>query len=266
MPVFVTAADRGIGPVLVAALRADGADVRAFATGRGDVGALRTAGAFVAVGDLDDEGHLDAAMTDAHTVVVLTDTWAADPDTLVATTTTIVRAATLAAVRRLVLVSLCGADVHADAGLLSAYGRVEEDAVAADLQTLVVRTDGVVEHGFLDVVSGVTGCDDQVMAPVSTDRLVRGLVALDAARSTRADGHALFTALGEQVPLDTWRRRLTGVATEDVAEAGTGPADLVGQRWLVPDRRADLRAILAGRGGPPTAGADLWPFVDAASA
>ncbi len=71
MPVLVAPADTPLGVALVRALRADGAEVRAWATGDGDVGALRAAGAFVAVGDLDDEGRLDAAMTDAHTVVGL---------------------------------------------------------------------------------------------------------------------------------------------------------------------------------------------------
>lgn len=256
MPVFVTAADRGIGPALVAGLRADGADVRAFATGSGDVGALRTAGAFVAVGDLDDEGHLDAAMTDAHTVVVSTDTWTATPSDLLHDTTTVVRAAVLAEVRRLVLVSMCGADAASAAPLLAAYGQVEDAARDADLQSLVVRIDGVVEHGLLDVVSGVSGCDDEVLAPVTTTRLVDGLVALDAARSTRVDGHVVFTALGEPAPLGTWRRRLVGTPQDGT----TGSTGLVGRRWSPPDRRSDLRAVLAGRGGPPRAGADLWTF------
>lgn len=269
MPVFVTAADHGIGPALVAALRADGADVRAFARGTGDVGALRAAGAFVAVGDLDDEGHLDAAMTDAHTVVVPTGTWADDPADLEVEVATIARAARLAGVRRVVLVSLCGADPASDAPLLAAFGRAEEAVAAAGIQAVVVRTDGVVEHGFVDVVSGVSGCDDEVLAPVATDRLVAGLVALDAARSSRDGGRALFTALGERATVAAWRRRLVGLgvrpdAARDVtSDAGGSPVgDLVGRRWLVPDRRADLRAVLSGRGGPPAAGADLWSFAN----
>ncbi len=282
MPVFVTAADHGIGPALVSALRADGADVRAFARGTGDVGALRTAGAFVAVGDLDDEGHLDAAMTDAHTVVVPTATWSADPDDLEVEVATIARAARLAAVRRVVLVSLCGADPASAAPLLAAFGRAEEAVVAAGMQVVAVRTDGIVEHGVVDVVSGLSGCDDEVLAPVQADRLVAGLVALDAARSSRDDGHALFTALGEHATVAAWRRRLVGLgprpdaAAADPAAGGADPAaggaaggdggELVGRRWLVPDRRADLWAILAGRGGPPQAGADLWSFADGTDA
>ncbi len=258
MPVFVTAADHGIGPALVAALRADGAEVRAFARGSGDVGALKAAGAFVAVGDLDDEGHLDAAMTDAHTVVVPTDTWSADPGDLDVEVATIARAARLAAVQRIVLVSLCGADPEADVALLAAFGRAEAAVADAGMQALVVRTDGIVEHGFVDVVSGLSGCDDEVLAPVAADRLVAGLVALDAARSTQDGGRALFTALGERATVAAWRRRLAGLD----GTTGDRTGDLVGRRWLVPERRADLRAILAGRGSPSMAGADLWSFAD----
>lgn len=262
MPVFVTAADHGIGPPLIAALRADGADVRAFARGTGDVGSLRAAGAFVAVGDLDDEGHLDAAMTDAHTVVVPTDTWSADPDDLDVEVATIARAAHLASVARIVLVSLCGADAGSDAPLLAAYGRAETAVAEAGMQALVVRTDGIVEHGFVDVAAGVSGCDDEVLAPVATGRLVAGLVALDAARSAGGGGQALFTAVGEAATVATWRRRLAGAGTREARPGAAG--ELVGRRWLVPDRRADLRAILAGRGGPPRAGADLWSFAERA--
>ena len=59
MPVFVLPADTELGLSLVRALRADGAQVHAYATGDGDVGALRATGAHVAVGDLDDIGRIE---------------------------------------------------------------------------------------------------------------------------------------------------------------------------------------------------------------
>lgn len=262
MPVVVTAADCGIGPDLVAALRVDGAEVRAFAVGDGDVAALRSAGAFVAIGELDDEAHLDAAMTDAHTVIVTTDTWLADADDLVRDVDTAVSAARSAGVRRVVLVSMADADVDAGSALLRAFGEVEATLAATGMQTLAVRTDGIVEHGVLDLVSGVSNCDDEVLSPVRTAHLVRGLVALDAARSTRTGGHAVFTALGERETVAGWRRRLTGTASTPDGEPSSPGPTLVGQRWLEPTRRADLRAVLSGRGGPTRVGADLWDFTD----
>ncbi len=252
MPVLVTRADQGIGPALVAALCGDGADVRGFAIGTGDLDALRAAGAFVAVGEPDDEGHLDAAMTDVHTVVVPSDTWMADPGALLDEVAVVVAAAESAAVRRVVFVSLVGADADRP-GLLGAFGRSEGVLADAPPQTLVVRTDGVMGHGPADLAASLD-CDPP-LAPVAADRLVAGLVALDAARSGRDGGHAVFTALGAARLLSEW-----GSQDGPTTPASPGTATLVGRRWLAPDRRADLRDALCGRPAPPVAGQDLWAF------
>ncbi len=222
MPVFVTHADTAVGVALVEALTGDGADVRAFASGEGDVAAVRDAGAIVALGDHDDEGHLEAAMTHAHTVVVPHVGWLTSATQVSRDWPTIVRAAVQAEVSRIVVVSLVGAAPDATLPLLAALGAVETDLVAAAPQTLVVRTDGVVEDGHADVaaiLSTVSDCDGAVMAPVERPDLVRGLVALDAARSGRSGGHALFTALGRPRPLGS------GI------DAGTGPR---GAGWRRP--------------------------------
>lgn len=251
MPVFVTRADGDLGRDLAAALRRDGADVRAFATGDGDVAALRAAGAHVAVGELDDEGHLDAAMTHAHTVVVPGELWLADPEAWLAEVATIVAAAGNAEVARVVLLSLVGADPDSDVPLLAAHGHAEVLVEAAGFQSLVVRTDGIAEPLLGDVLAAVTELDDEALAPVARDRLVEGLVALDAARSGRPGGHAVFTALGPVRSVAEWRRRL-------VADRA-GP--LVGRRWLPPARLTGFRAAVAGRGVPVAAGADLWGWM-----
>nr|WP_274387860.1 NAD(P)H-binding protein [Salsipaludibacter albus] len=254
---MVTRADLGIGPALVAALSGDGADVRAFATGDGDVGDLQAAGAFVAVGDLDDEGHLDAAMTDVHTVVLPTETWLAEPARLEQEVEVAVAAAESAGVRRIVFVSLVGADAG-HRGVRGAFGRAEDTLAAASPQTLVVRTDGVVGAGPGDLAASLD-CDP-LLAPVEPGRLVDGLVSLDAARSGRDDGHAVFTALGTPRPLSAW------LAAGDAAESRTaGTATLVGRRWLAPDRRDDLREALCGRAEPPMGGSDLWSFTEAST-
>lgn len=244
MPVFVTHADTPIGVQLVEALVADGADVRAFANGTGDVSALRTAGAIVAVGEHDDEGHLDAAMTHAHTVVVPEVSWLAAPDVVDRDLAVIMRAAVLAGVVRVVVLSLVGADPGADHPLLAALGRVERQVADADVQSLVVRTDGLDGAAAADVAAALD-CPDAALAPVPVDDLVAGLVALDRARSQRTGGHALFTALGP--------RRGVADLRADV--------DLVGRRWLPPARRGPLVDHLCGRGAPVIEGADLWDFV-----
>lgn len=253
MPVLVTRADHGIGPDLVAGLSGDGADVRAYVAGSGDVASVQASGAFVAVGDLDDEGHLDAAMTDVHTVIVPTEAWLAEVDGLDAAAATIVAAAQSAAVRRIVLVSVVGADPRSGSVLRAAHGRAEAVLADASMQTLVVRIDGIVEHGMADIAAAVA-CDPLV-APVPAARLVDGLVTLDAARTGRDDGHAVFTALGPRRRLSTWRGAVG-------AERSTDASALVGRRWFAPARRGALDAALCSRGDPEVDGADLWSFVD----
>lgn len=238
MPVFVTHADTRVGTSLVRALASEGADVRAFASGDGDVAAVRTAGAVVAVGDHDDEGHLDAAMTHAHTVVVPTRSWFDDPARVRLETSVIVTAAVQAGVVRIVLVSLLGADpAHSD-DVLAACGLGEAAAAAAPIQSVVVRTDGPADE--LGDIAAALPCD-AVLAPVARDRLVAGLAALDAARTTQRGGHAVFTALGPEVTTSELR--------ED---------DLVGRRWIAPAVRDRLAATLCSRGAPAVEGADLW--------
>ena len=253
MPVFVTHADTSVGVDLVRALVADGADVRAFATADGDVAAVRAAGAIVAVGDHDDEGHLEAAMTHAHTVVVPDVGWLTSADAVVRDWSTIVTAAVAADVTRIVVASLVGADATADVPILAALGGVEDGLATAAPQSLVVRTDGVVEDGHADVVATlatVQECRGAVMAPVARADLVAGLVALDAARSGRSGGHAVFTALG---------------STDEVSPPPTGDesarGSLVGRRWIPPVQRDGLVRAVCGRGQPEVVGADLWDLV-----
>ena len=282
MPVFVTHADTAIGTDLVRALVAEGADVRAFATGAGDVAEVRAVGAIVAVGDLDDEGHLEAAMTHAHTVVVPEIGWLADADDVATSWPVIVRAAVQAEVARIVVVSLVGARAGATVPVLDVLGRIEALVEDAEPQSLVVRIDGVVEADHADVAAALGGtdgpCRDAVMAPVARADLVAGLVALDAARSGRAGGHALFTAFGPTRPVGgpvdgnaagtTSADRTAGpdqepehpgtVASPDPDVART---TLVGRRWMPPARRRELVRAICDREPPAIVGADLWELV-----
>lgn len=271
MPVFVTHADTAVGADLVRALVADGADVRAFATGAGDVAEVRAAGAIVAVGDLDDEGHLEAAMTHAHTVVVPEVGWLADADDIAATWPVIVRAAVQAEVARIVVVSLVGARAGADVPVLDVLGRIEAMVQEATPQSLVVRIDGVVEAGHADVAAALGGtdgpCRDAVMAPVARADLVAGLVALDGARSGRAGGHALFTALGPSRPVggpsdaDATGMRPGTATPPEPPEPPAARTTLVGRRWMPPARRSELVRAICDRESPAIAGADLWELV-----
>lgn len=207
MPVLVAPADTPLGVALVRALRQVGAEVRAYATGEGDVGALRAAGAFVAVGDLDDEGRLDAAMTDAHTVIGLhADPLVADAAVLDDRLRVLLTAARKAEVARLVVRSVPRA-FEGDDPLRRVCAGIEQALEAIDLPTVAVRTALVDTPALRDAVVslGAARADTAVdVAPLHVDDVVDALVALDEARSTRAHGHAVFRLQGRPRSLGSY--------------------------------------------------------------
>lgn len=140
MPVLVTAADGPLGRRIVARLLAEGGEVRAYASGDGDLAGLRAAGVFVALGDGDDEGRLEAAMADVHTVVHAAEqVLAPDADVLLAATEAVATAASNAAVRRLIALSVPGADTEAADELRRSAGRAEQVLAVSDVPTVVLR-------------------------------------------------------------------------------------------------------------------------------
>lgn len=204
MPVLVAPADTPLGVPLVRALRADGAEVRAYATGDGDVGALRGAGAFVAVGDLDDEGRLDAAMTDAHTVIALhADPLAPDADALADHLDVFLTAAEKAGVARVVVRSVPRPGAGDDP-LRRVCAKVEARLAGMPMPTMAVRTALVDTPGLRDALVSVgptLDADDLEVAPLHPDDLVDALVALDAARATVDRGHLVLRLQGTPRPL-----------------------------------------------------------------
>lgn len=235
MPVLVAPADTPLGVPLVRALRADGAEVRAYATGDGDVPALRAAGAFVAVGDLDDEGHLDAAMTDAHTVIALhADPLAPDARQLDDHLRVVLTAAWKAEVSRLVVRSVPRPDPAGDP-LRRVCAGIEAALVDLAMPTVAVRTSLVDTPALRDalVSVGTRGADQGLpVAPIVLDDVVDALVALDAVRGTLQEGHATFHLQGRP-------RTLAGYLDH------LGTADLVG-RVYTPASRVPLLAPSLG--------------------
>lgn len=199
MPVLVAPADTPLGVAFVQSLRGLGAEVRAYATGAGNVGALRAAGAYVAVGDLDDEGRLDAAMTDAHTVVALhADPLANDAEVLDAHLRVFLTAARKAEVARLVVRSVPRASGSADP-LRAVCASIERALESLPLPTVAVRTSLVDTPALRDaaVSLGTSRIDTDVqVATLHPDDVVDALVALDDARSTMSEGHVVFHLQG----------------------------------------------------------------------
>lgn len=241
MPVLVTAADSPLGARLVTRLLGTGGEVRAFATGGG---ADLPGGAFVATGDLLDEGHLEAAMEQAHTVIHLgAGLVATSPDGLVEEAATVVTAALGAGVRRLIALSVAGAGPGAGDPLRRAFGRVEELVAEAPVPSVALRTSlpDLPEVTEALSVAPLTGEHlNALVAPVRGDDVVELLAAFDAARSRAEEGHAVFAAEGpERMSLGDYLER---AGVEPPGRVGR----LVGRVWRPPGQLTPFLQALPG--------------------
>jgi uncharacterized protein YbjT (DUF2867 family) len=239
MPVLVTAAHRTVGRRLALRLLEEGGEVRAYSDGA--TATLRAAGAFVASGTADDEGRLEAAMTDVHTVVhVAADLMATDATALVAHAEVVARAASSAGVRRLLLVSLPGAAADADDPLRRASHAAEVAAAAAEPPSIVLRPSLVDTPALRDLLAtgGLTPEEERVtVAPVRLADVVELVVAFDRARSRAERGHLVVAADGPvRTTLGDYLDRVGARA----------PGALLGRRLTDPDRVPLLRPALAG--------------------
>jgi uncharacterized protein YbjT (DUF2867 family) len=256
MPVLVTAAHQPLARRLAARLIEEGGEVRVFTSG--EVGALRAAGAFVATGTRDDEGRLEAALAQVHTVVHVGGGIAtSDPQQLVRDAEVLARAATGAEVRRIVMLSLPGADPGAREPLRAAKGQVEAVLAAVPCPTIALRI-GLVDTPLIRdalVTSGL-GPDllDTEVAPVRAADVAELVVAFDRARSRSEEGHVVVAADGPQ------RMSLAGYL-DRVAVDRPGRGSMVGRR--LPDRAA-VERLTSALDGPwwstdPTL-VDGWSF------
>jgi uncharacterized protein YbjT (DUF2867 family) len=253
MPVLVTAAHRAVPRRLATELLAEGGEVRVVADG--DVAALRAAGAFVATATADDEGRIEAALAQVHTLVHDASDPLADADELRRDADVVARAATGAQVRRVVLLSLPGAAADAADPLRRAAAAAEAAIAAVPCPTVVLRVGPIDTPAFRDACNlGGRPLEGIEVAPVRLDDVAALVVAFDRARSSAPDGHLLVSAPGPIVL--TVRGYLDRVG---VARPGAG--GLVGRR--LPDGRTggSLRDVLAGpwRDREPAV-VDGWAF------
>lgn len=228
MPVLVAAADLPLGRRIAQRLLAEGGEVRAYASADGDLGALRGAGAFVAVGDPDDEGRLEAAMAEVHTVVHVVDVLLTpDVETLATGLGTLATAAANAGVRRVIVSSLPGAGPDAGDELRRVLGRAESALAAARVPSVVIRPSLLDSLELRDALAATSLADtvrSRQVAPVRPADLVELVAAFDSMRSRAAEGHVVFAAEGAE--------RLTLEGYLEAVGAGTG--SLVGRRYPRP--------------------------------
>jgi uncharacterized protein YbjT (DUF2867 family) len=251
VPVLVNGADRPLAGRLVRRLLGEGGQVRALA--RDGVAALRAAGVFTAVGDPDDEGLLEAACTNVHTLVHLAGGLGRpDPDAVVAEGRAVAAAAEGAGVARVLLVTLAGAAPDAGDALRRAHAEVSAAVARADVPSVEVRV-GLVDtpsaRRLLRAAGPPADLTARSVMPVVADDLVGLLVALDAARSRAAEGHLVLAATGPDVPL-----------SELLAGDGGGRR---GARLPSPEVRTALLETLAGPWcEPDDTVPDAWALLD----
>lgn len=207
MPVMVTAADQGLGAAVADHLLASGGEVRAFldaTTVDAEVaGVLRTRGCKVALGELDDEGHLEAALAQVHTVAHCAVGPLEDPAVLVLNAATLASALLGAGVRRLVWVRELAVD--GTNPYLAALDDIDRlfDELPVETVTLATavrhgRTDRLTRRLAAGWVPAATVDLGTPHAPIHVDDVARAVVAADRQRGTVADLHMRLGLVGPE--------------------------------------------------------------------
>lgn len=175
MPVMVTGAESAEGRATATWLRRSGGEVRVFVARAAaeEAEVLRSAGCKVARGDLDDEGHLETALEQVHTVVHLAGGPMTDPDAVLDDAATVLSAAMGAGCRRMMWASHLGADAPRGNAYLEACAETEALLDDAPLETIVVRR--ALTYGVGDVL---------------TEALAAGALPPEAAESTHSPLYA----------------------------------------------------------------------------
>jgi len=245
MPVLVHAAHRPVAGALARRLLVEGGQVRATASS--GISRLRAEGVFTAACDPDDEGTLEAALTQVHTlVVVLGGLGRPDVEGVRSEGLAAARAAGGAGVERAVVVTLAGSDPAASDALRRAHGEVADAFAELPLPSVEVRT-GLVDTpataGLLLGAGLPTEERARVVAPVATAALVELVVAIDRARGRAAAGHLVVAADG---PVRrSIEQQLALAAAAPGGDRGAQPR-LVGRRVPSPAARDALLAALDG--------------------
>lgn len=207
MPVLVTGAEDGLGACVVQRLRASGGEVRAWldATVAGDerAGQLRALGCKVAVGEPHDEGHLEAALAQVHTVAHCWGGPLRDVDAQLDAAATLASALLGAGVRRLVWVR------ELAVGAANPYLAVQ-DEIARLVEDLPLETVTLVtglRHGARDPLTRrlaagwLSGTDvdlDAPHAPVALDDVAHAVEVADRQRGGTGELHIHLGLVGPQ--------------------------------------------------------------------
>jgi NADH dehydrogenase len=243
MPVLITGAETAEGRATARRLRTTSGEVRVFVdTDAAEAAdALRALGCKVARGTLDDEGHVETAAEQVHTVVHLAGGPATAPDAVVDDAATVLSAAIGAGCRRMIWASFVGADTSAGNAYLSACADVEALLADAPLETIVIRrslTYGPMDPITLALANGGVppGAKESTHQPLYVDDLALVIAEADRVRGGVADLAITLTLTGPtELLLGGFADLLT--AAEPAAQPPLSPvvADLLSRDLVVDD-------------------------------
>lgn len=222
---LVTGAEAGAGRAVVARLARAGGEVRAYL----DAGAAaedvarryRRWGVKVARGVLDDEGRLELALEQVHTVVHTGAGWLDTPSRLLDELASVVSAGLGAGCRRVVWLSHPGAAEPGDDPYLQACAEGELLLAEAPMETVVLRC--ALAYGPHDpltalLADGAGEADARARhAPLYLDDLAAAVQAADAERGREGPSALVVELAGPDVVA-------LGTLVEGLAGAAPGPA------------------------------------------
>lgn len=204
MPVLVTAAHSAVGRATVAAFLRTGGQVRVWldpglAPGEA-VEELRAMGCKVALGALDDEGRLELALEQVHTVVHTGGGPTEEPDAVLSGVASVLSAALGAGCRRYVWLSWIGADEPGSNPYLQACAEAEALLADAPLETVVLRR--ALTYAADDELTAVlAGGVPRTLraarhAPLHADALAAAAVVADRRERPSGDLHLVVEVAG----------------------------------------------------------------------
>lgn len=190
MPVLVTGAEAGLGRLTARALLGAGGEVRVYldseVVGDDEAAAFRAMGCKTAIGEIDDEGRLEAALEQVHTVVHCWGGPLTPPEEELDGVAGVLSAALGAGCRRIIWPSHLGADGPGDVAYLQACADAEELLADSTLESIVVRR--ALTYGPDDELTRRLAADggrsvrqDALQAPLLADDLANLIVRADLA-------------------------------------------------------------------------------------
>ncbi len=212
MPVMVMGVDNVVGRRAVDLLRARGGEVRVFVEapdpvggptgGEEDPATYRALGCKVAHGFLTDEAHVETALEQVHTVLLLTGRPTGDPDEHLEATATVIGAAIGAGCRRIVVLSDLAAADPAGNPWLEALAETEGMAQDAPMESVVLRSALLYGHDDPQTRALAAGVPAAAAGgrhwPVAADDVAMAAVLADAERDLDSALHVVVDLAGPE--------------------------------------------------------------------